>query len=326
MSSVPARAMIVASARPDVADLLGQVGLDETPGPPSLIDADAFYDVVETIVTAGDDALPYRYASSLDIDAYGVLGLAFKTAPTLRIALERAVRYVSLLGDVVNYELRPQSGESAAFVVGGRPAHRLGISIANEGAVAAMLSVCRQAVGPDTEVTPTRVSFRHRPIGSTAAATDYFGCVVRHGTSFDALHLDAATLDATNRLGDDALSEHLLGQLEHELREADAEHGIEARVRRTVANGLADGVPPMRVAARRLAMSERTLHRRLAEEGLGYQNLVVDVRRSLASALLTGTDHSLVDIAFMVGFSDQSAFQRAFKRWTGRTPLAVRRA
>jgi len=255
-----------------------------------------------------------------------VLGLAFTTPPPLRVALLRAVRYVSLLGDVVTYELRPESDDSAAFVVAGRAAHRLGISIANEGAIAAVLSVCRQSVGTDTEVTPIDVSFAHRPIGTTAAATDYVGCTVRYGRDFDAVRLDAATVDASNRLGDDALSQHLIGQLEQELREVETERGLEARVRRVVANGLSDGVPTMRVVASRLSMSERTMHRRLADEGLRYQDLVVDVRRQLATAMLTSTDHTLVDIAFMVGFSDQSAFQRAFKRWTGKTPLAVRRA
>ena len=117
-----------------------------------------------------------------------------------------------------------------------------------------------------------------------------------------------------------------MGQLEDELRVALAERGIESRVRHVVANGLADGVPPMRVVAGRLALSERTLHRRLADEGLRYQDIVVDVRRAVATSLLTTTDHSLVDIAFLTGFADQSAFQRAFKRWTGRTPLAVRRS
>ncbi|MEO1059263.1 MAG: helix-turn-helix transcriptional regulator, partial [Actinomycetota bacterium] len=115
------------------------------------------------------------------------------------------------------------------------------------------------------------------------------------------------------------------GHLDEQLRVALAERGLEARVRHVIANGLADGVPPMRVVASRLGMSERTLHRRLADDDLRYQNLVVEVRRTLATAMLTSTDHTLVDIAFMTGFSDQSAFQRAFKRWTGRTPLSVRR-
>lgn len=317
--------MIVASERPDVDEMLGRVGLDPAPGAPSLVDADRFYDVIETIVADGDDTLPYRYARTVDIDLYGVVGLGFKTATTIRVALQRAERYVALLGDAVRYELQPDAAGGARFVVGGRPAHRLGVAVANEGAIAALVSVCRQAAGPDAEVTPTSVTFAHRASTSVSAAREFFGCSVGHGRDDDAFHLDATTLDAATRLGDDALSDYLTGQLDEALRSALAERGLEAQVRHAVANGLADGVPPMRVVAARLGMSERTLHRRLADADLRYQDLVVDVRQTLATAMLTGTAHSLVDIAFMTGFSDQSAFQRAYKRWTGRTPLSARR-
>ncbi|MEM9038704.1 MAG: AraC family transcriptional regulator [Actinomycetota bacterium] len=326
MSSVPARAMVLAAGRDDSAELLARLGLDPTPGPPSLIDAESFYEVVETIVGDGDPGLPYRYAQSFSIDQYGVLGLAFKTATTLRAALQRAERYVALMGDAVHYELRSEGDGDAVFVVGGRPAHRLGVCVANEGAIAALVSVCREVTAPDSVLTPTSVSFAHRSTGPLDAAEEFFGCPVRHGQAVDAFRLDQASLDSTTRLGDDALSEYLLDQLEEELRSAEAERGLHARVRHVIANGLADGVPPMRVVASRVGMSERTLQRRLADDDLRFQDLLVEVRRTVATALLTTTDHSLVDIAFLTGFSEQSAFQRAFKRWTGRTPLEVRRA
>ncbi|MEL6890138.1 MAG: AraC family transcriptional regulator [Actinomycetota bacterium] len=325
MSSVPAWAMIAASGRDDVPALLATLGLDPEPGAPRLIDADAFYSAIETIVADGDDGLPFRYAASLDVDSYGALGLAFKTASTLRSALERAERYVALLGDAVRYELRPEGRGGAAFIVGGRPAHRPGVAVANVGAIAAVLSVCRQVVENSPVLRPRAVSFAHQSSGSLDAAQEYFGCPVRHGQAIDALHFEEASLDSPTRLGDEALSEYLLDRLEDELRVALVERGIEARVRHVIANGLADGVPPMRVVAARLGMSERTLHRRLADEELRYQDVVVDVRRTVATAMLTTTEHSLVDIAFLTGFSEQSAFQRAFKRWTGQTPLTVRR-
>lgn len=317
--------MILASEREDVPELLGRVGLDRSDSTPALIDADPFYAVLETMTEDGDDELPFRYATSIDIDSYGAIGLAFKTASTIRAALARAERYVALIGDAVRYDLVVDANGGGTFIVRGRPAHRPGVAIANEGAVAALLSVCRQAVGPGSSVTPRAISFAHTATGQQDAARRFFGCPVRHGQEIDALHFDAATFETPTRLADEALSAYLLDRLDDELRVALAERGLEARVRHVIANGLADGVPPMRVLAGRLGMSERTLHRRLGDEGLRYQDLVVEVRRTVATALLTTTDHSLVDIAFLTGFSDQSAFQRAFKRWTGRTPLAVRR-
>lgn len=325
MSSVPARAMIAASGRDDVPALLARIGLEAEPGTDGLIDADAFYSVIETIIADGDDSLACRYGAAVGIDSLGVLGMAIKTAADIRDALARGERYIALLGDAVTYQMVADERGGATFIIGGRPAHRPGIAVANEGAIAAILSVCRQASVPEASLVPTSVHFAHRAPPSLDAQERFFGCPVVYGAEHDALELSADFLDTPTRLGDAAISEYLVGQLDDELRAALAERGIEARVRHVIANGLADGVPPMRVVASRLAMSERTLHRRLGDEGLRYQDLVVDVRQTVATALLTTTDHTLVDVAFLTGFSEQSAFQRAFKRWTGRTPLEVRR-
>jgi AraC-like DNA-binding protein len=73
-------------------------------------------------------------------------------------------------------------------------------------------------------------------------------------------------------------------------------------------------------------MSERTLQRHLSEHGQTFQDLVNEVRREVAESLLTGTSNSLSEVAFLTGFSDQSAFQRAFKGWTGQTPFGFRQA
>ena len=87
-----------------------------------------------------------------------------------------------------------------------------------------------------------------------------------------------------------------------------------------ITDTLADGQPSKSQVARRLGMSERTLHRRLADEGESFQTLVTRARQDAAESLLRSGRHSLVDVAFLTGFSDQTAFTRAFKRWTGLTP------
>ena len=325
MSSIFIRGMIDASGRDDRQALLARPGLGIESDSPGVRDPDAFWDVVETIMDDGDDDLQFRYARSLDIDQVGAMGLAFKTATNLRGCLDRTARDTAPLGDNVRHEMRLDDRGGASFVLAGRPAHRAGVRVGNEAALAALLHFCRQVTPDDTTPTPTSVSFAHRAPSSLDRHRDFFGCSLSFGADVDALHLDASFLDTPTRLGDEALSEYLLDRLDDELRTALAERSIDARVRHVVANGLADGVPPMRLVARRLAMSERTLHRRLGDEGLRYQDIVVEVRRTVATAMLTTTDRSLVDIAFLTGFSDQSAFQRAFKRWTGSTPLAVRR-
>ena len=76
--------------------------------------------------------------------------------------------------------------------------------------------------------------------------------------------------------------------------------------------------------AKHFGMSGRTLQRRLSDLGYSYQTIVDESRRQLAEHLLLDTEYALIEIAYMTGFSEQSAFTRAFKRWLGQTPLHFR--
>ncbi|MGD2061075.1 MAG: helix-turn-helix transcriptional regulator [Acidimicrobiia bacterium] len=87
-----------------------------------------------------------------------------------------------------------------------------------------------------------------------------------------------------------------------------------------------DGRPRKSQIARRLGMSERTLHRRLAERGETFQSIALRAQREAAESLLSGGGSSLAEVTFLTGFSDQSAFTRAFKGWTGQTPQRFREA
>ena len=77
--------------------------------------------------------------------------------------------------------------------------------------------------------------------------------------------------------------------------------------------------------ARAVGMSERTLYRRLAEDGLTYQSVLEKTQRSLAENLLSKSAFSIAEVAFLTGFSEQSSFTRAFKRWVGLSPGAFRK-
>ena len=111
-----------------------------------------------------------------------------------------------------------------------------------------------------------------------------------------------------------------------ELAELDDDESLEHRVRIEVSQALSDGIPTLSDIAKRLGMSSRTLQRRLADSGHTYQKLIDEARRQLAEKLLRRTEYALNEVAFLTGFSDQSAFTRAFKRWAGQTPRSFRLA
>ena len=96
------------------------------------------------------------------------------------------------------------------------------------------------------------------------------------------------------------------------------------RVRRFVAGTLSDGVPTLSAVASEMGLGPRTLQRRLSESGHSFQSIVDLARKELASKLLRETGLCLAEIAFLTGFSEQSGFTRAFKRWAGQTPRSYR--
>jgi AraC-like DNA-binding protein len=96
-------------------------------------------------------------------------------------------------------------------------------------------------------------------------------------------------------------------------------------VARIVADRLLDGEPPLEAVAKQLGKTERTLRRSLADEGVSYRVLVEEVRRRRADELLADPAVSVAEVAFALGFSEHAAFTRAYKRWTGATPIERRR-
>lgn len=310
----------------DTGALLRSIGLD--PGAPldvaEMVTAEAYYEFLERVARAMPDGheLPVRVGPRMRLDDYGALGLAWKSAPTVRASLERVERYCRLWTDTMTYELRDGDG-GLEFVLHRFGERRLGLRLSNESTVASAVSLIRQS--SSRGFRPRAVDFQHAGPPDIGAHERYFGCPVRFGADRDALSISDEALDHPNHLGDDGISRFLLQHLEAEIDAMGSEDPIEGLVRRAVSRSLSDGVPRMVDVAQRLAMSERTLHRRLSDRGLTWKGLVEATRRELAENLLTRSAYPLSEVAFLTGFSEQSAFQRAFKRWTGHTPAGFRK-
>ena len=254
-------------------------------------------------------------------DDYGAFGLAWKTAPTLRASFARSERYWRLLTSVSEYEVRHERG-NAWMILHRAGERRLGMRLSNEATLASIATIIREV--SSEPFSPLEVRLKHPAPRSVTAHEAYFGCRVVGEADRDALLIPAAALGAANRLGDEGITRYLLAHLDEALRRVEDRSSLRDTVQDAVAGSLAEGVPKVADVARRLGMSERTLHRRLSDEGLTFQKLVDEARRDLAKGLLVQSDYSLADIAFLTGFSEQSAFNRAFRRWMDQTPTAFR--
>jgi AraC-like DNA-binding protein len=99
---------------------------------------------------------------------------------------------------------------------------------------------------------------------------------------------------------------------------------VAGEVRQLLVDALDAGEPDVAAVAAELAMSPRTLQRRLGDEGTTFRDVLTDTRRGLADALLTAGDLSVTDVGLRLGFSETAAFSRAYRRWTGQSPSALR--
>ncbi len=314
-----------AEAPDDLDALYAAAGLDRERAaePERMVDEADYYRLLETLAARErpDVGFHVRAAATMRCEDFGAVGLAIKSAPTLRAAFSRQHRYTRLFNTASQFSLQ-ETADGARWRHHRSEPAREGLYLSNEGSMVTFVSLCREVNAPD--FVPASVQYRHRPVGSVAALEAYFGCPVTFGADVDALEFDAAQFDAPNAVGDESIWRFFSGHLDETLARLEEEDGIDRQVVLRIADTLSDGIPTIGAVASQLGMSARTLQRRLAERGRTFQVLVEEARRQLAENLLMSTRYSLAEIAFLTGFSEQSAFTRAFKRWAGETPRAYR--
>lgn len=288
-----------------------------------LPDAD-YFDLIDRIRDAQADevALVEAYAESIRTDDLGVLGLAIKTAPTLRASLQRVERYYRLVTDTAVYWL-DEASDPACLVFEGRTLHRPALELRNECALAGFSRNMRRFVGSDLVLD--FVSFRHACRGNPEHYATVFGGPVVFDADRDAIAMNPAMLSLPNRLGDQAVSQFLNDHLESEFNSLEDNASLEETLVHRLTPTLSNGLPQAADIARDMGMSERTFYRRLAGEGLTFRDVVGRAQFALAQELLREGNASIAEIAFLTGFSEQSTFSRAFKRWVGQAPAQFRK-
>lgn len=271
---------------------------------------------------AVDPAFPLRVAAVTGIETYGVFGFATMTSGTLGEGLERACRYLRIWTDLAKWRLDVTPGEARLCLipsVEGQSEARP----AAECALAEMLLGSREYLGMDW--TPATVHFRWRRPRSVEHLETFFGAPLAFERPYTALELDASLLALPMRKADPAMAEFFARHAEEMLNRLPASATLSGQIRRLIEQQLRNGLPSAQSIAAALALSTRTLRRKLAEEGTTLADLIQEMRCALAKQYLSEGKLSLGEIAFFLGFSDVSSFHRSFRRCTGLTPAAYRR-
>jgi AraC-like DNA-binding protein len=175
-------------------------------------------------------------------------------------------------------------------------------------------------------LAPTALELGHAPPDAAARAEHLrlFGVAPRYGRAVNALEIPGPTAARPVPSADPLLSRIVVRHAEALLAERPAAaETVAVKVRRMMAEQLGDG-GSLAVISAQLRMSERSLQRRLADEGFTFDGLLEDLRRELALRYLADEKVAIAEIAYLLGYSEPSAFHRAFKRWMGTTPAQAR--
>lgn len=277
----------------------------------------------EAARVTGDSCFGLHFGERFNVKNIGPLTYAILNSPTVSAADENVSRYLKLYNQAAKVS-RVIEGDRAylQYVLTGLE----GIEVPrqeNEYALAIRLNTIRMMVG--SQWTPLEVQFAHPAPAEISEHLRVFGAPVLFGYATNNIVVDREFLMRQVPSADPRLYGIMKRYLEQILEEMPAEHGVLPAVRRAIAETMRECDPNLGRVAKKLAMSPRTLQRQLKKEGMEFKQLVDSTRRYFAESYLKDGKTTLTEIAFLLGYSEASAFARAFKRWTGSTPVAYRR-
>jgi AraC-like DNA-binding protein len=277
--------------------------------------------VTDSALTLGGDPLIGLRAGALSGPTLSPAGHAAICAPNMRAALQAFFRFQPLLRDG-EPSLLVEQDDLATLVL---KYTRLGGAVDRVTSEAAVVRLLRGAESfGDLRLARVHVFFEHEPAGPLEVYAQFLEVEVTFGASHTRIEFPRAVLERPGRASDRELFESLCRHAERSLRNARKE-SLARDVQRVIQEGLAGTHPDTTSVARALGLTPQEFRRLLRERGYSFRGLLDDARRSLAEQLLLDLGVSVKDAAYTLGFSDPSAFNRAVRRWTGRTPLEYRR-
>jgi AraC-like DNA-binding protein len=277
---------------------------------------------VELVANAlQDNLLGFHLAQNVDLREMGFLYYVPASSETLGEALRRSERYIAIANEGV--AMRVGQGKNDLTVT----FHYVGVERLSdrhqiESFVTFLVRLCRQLT--NRHLPARRVSVCHRREVGRSELDKFMGCAVVFGANMDEVAF-AGTASEMPVLSVDPFLNKLLIKYAEETRAYRKYRGaFEVDLANMVASLLPHGKARLPEIAHRLGMSPRTLARRLASEGLTFSGVLTKLRSDLASRYLNELDLAVSQVAWLLGYQEVSAFTRAFKRWTGKSPTQAR--
>lgn len=249
----------------------------------------------------------------------GALGYVLLACENLGAALARIQRYHRLVNDINPIEPRV-TGDQLELRWGA--AHGRTGALYDEAGITGIVQIGRDLCGQPLQVSA--LDFINPPPRDVRPYERYFGCKVRFGQPVTRLVLPLHSLAAPLRQPDPTLLRLMEQQVDAAMAHLPEAGDLAEMTRRVIAHLAPQGLPGLERVAQELRLSPRVFYRRLAAQDMNFRDLREGALRQVAEMHLRDGRLTLAEVAGLLGYSEQSAFSRAFRRWSGVSPQAWR--
>ncbi|MCG6190063.1 AraC family transcriptional regulator [Maribellus maritimus] len=287
-----------------------------------VVPANHFFKLHEKLDEKLGPGFSVRIGQQMKIEDYGVLGLSWKTCSWAGEIFERSERYFKLLSNTYFFMVEKDVEISRIFL--NREAHRRGMELSNEATLSATVVVLRAMT--ESDISPVEVSFKHAPPVKLDDYTKAFNCPILFNQPQNYIAYKKEDLEMRTAKADESINRFLVERVEEETKGIElSANKIVNDVENLIKDALPSGIPGVEQIGQIMGMSRRTLTRRLSENSLTFRDLIKRIQEEVSKDLLKNSERSIAEIAFEAGFSEQSAFSRAFKNWTNQSPVEFRK-
>lgn len=307
----------------DITPALTRVGIEpaKLDDLPARVPLKLLYDLWEAVVEeTGESGIGLRLSQQIRPEMYEVFGFVLRSSATLGDALLRATRFMRLVTDMIELSFQLE-GERA--VLTHRPLYpELLHRESSEFILGAIGAIARQIT--QQHLVPMEVRFTHDAPPDLTHHERIFEAPVAFRQPHNGYVFSSALLHLPIVGSDSKLCDELVQQAEQMLQRLPKAGDLSRRVQELISAELRGGNPSAESIADHLGMHPKTLSRRLKAEGTSHQQLLDQLRYELAERYLRQPALSIGEVAFLLGYSDTSSFNKAFKRWTAMAPQAYR--